>query len=159
MSGGYEYNTGFSSVKFDTEDVNLSIMVDLGKEEPFSAVRLFGAQRHLTGAAHYGTMFPRDLTISVSSDGVNWEQMDIHALDENGAAIRGGVKEIKDLTLASRPCQDMRFLLDVTARYVRVDITKAQADPAGSGYYVQIAELQVISGQQFDLKTEYVAVQ
>lgn len=159
MSGGYEYNSGFSSVKFDTEDVNLSIMVDLGKEETFSAVRLFGAQRHLIGAAHYGTMFPRDLTISVSSDGVNWEQMDIHALDENGAAIRGGVKEIKDLTLASRPCQDMRFLLDVTARYVRVDITKAQADPAGSGYYVQIAELQVISGQQFDLKTEYVAVQ
>ena len=152
-------NSGFSSVKFDTEDVNLSIMVDLGKEETFSAVRLFGAQRHLTGAAHYGTMFPRDLTISVSSDGVNWEQMDIHALDENGAAIRGGVKEIKDLTLASRPCQDMRFLLDVTARYVRVDITKAQADPAGSGYYAQIAELQVISGQQFDLKTEYVAVQ
>ena len=159
LSGGYEFNSGFSSARFESETVNFSILIDLGQVETFSAVRLFGVQRYLPGASDYGTMLPADLTVHVSEDGMNWEQMNIHALDENGAAIRGGVSEVTGLTLASRPCQDLRFLLDTSGRYVRIDITKARKNPMGGGYYVQLAEVQVISGLAFDLKTEYVAEQ
>lgn len=156
MSGGFEYNSGFTSKRFETEDVNLSLMIDLGDVQNFSAVRLFAVQRHLPGFANNGSMFPRDLTVSISSDGVHWEKQKISALDESGAYIRGGIEDIRDLAIVGRACQDLVFPMEVSGRYVRVDITKASLNASGGGYYVQLAELQVLSGALFELKTDYV---
>ncbi|MDR1092538.1 MAG: discoidin domain-containing protein [Clostridiales bacterium] len=162
FSGAEPYNTGFASKRFPAADMggdNLTIQIDLGAAAEVNGVRLFGVQTHPRwGVGACGALLPKAFKIYVSDDGAEWAAARIAAVTAEGAPT--SVTEVVGYRPdAARPANDFVFsdaeLFGMTARYVRLVVTEINADPINGNYMLQIAELQVIGGYNFDFRSTY----
>lgn len=120
-------SAGYMSPYVDSADSNEYLILDLGEEKTVSQITLYGGSR--TDADGKAAGFPKNFTVSTSSDETNWaiqtEQTDCAAPDPQSP-----------ITISFEAH---------TARYIRIDITKlgSSEDSKTNEFNVSLSEIAV----------------
>lgn len=124
---------GYTSLNFASPDVDVWVEIDLGKDVEFNRIQMY-PRTDVATADGKAASFPSDFSIQIRKNGSPSYET-VGSYSDYSTPVSRNIAEV------------FQFDSTLTARYVRINVSKMGEPPAGEPYYFQLAELGIYKEQ------------